>query len=481
MSLRKQATSGLVWTFAQQFGNQIIGFIVSLILARVLMPAEFGLIGMIAVLVGLGRVLVDSGLTQSLIRNENCDEEDFSTVFYFNLIVSILIYFIVFFTAPLVADFYTQPILVSIIRIYCLTFIIDAFSSVQLARLTKRMDFKIQTLVALPATIIGGGVGIYMAYSDFGVFSLVWSQVIISIVSTIQIWIYSRWKPLWRFNLTKFKDHFNYGYKIAISGVLEVVFKNAYVLIIGKFFSASQVGFYTRAETMKQLPVSNISNALKKVTFPLFAKIQNDDVRLKRVYKQLMQMVVFVLAPVLIFLAVLAEPTFRLLFTDKWLPAVPYFQILCITGILRPIHSYNLNVLMVKGRSDLYLKLKSFEKILIIVGIIVGIQFGIFGLLYAQVAVSLITFFTNAYYTNKFINYSAWEQIKTLIPILVLASACGGLIFLVDYYIYSSIDIVRILVGGSFGGIIYIGFSVIFKMDSYMHFKKLISKKKVKV
>jgi teichuronic acid exporter len=477
MSLRKQATSGLVWTFAQQFGNQIIGFIVSLILARVLMPAEFGLIGMIAVLVGLGRVLVDSGLTQSLIRNEDCNEEDFSTVFYFNLIVSILIYVIVFFTAPLVADFYTQPILVSVIRIYCLTFIIDAFSSVQLARLTKRMDFKIQTLVALPATIIGGGVGIYMAYSNFGVFSLVWSQVIISIVSTIQIWIYSRWKPLWRFNLTKFKDHFNYGYKIAISGVLEVVFKNAYVLVIGKFFSVSQVGFYTRAETMKQLPVSNISNALKKVTFPLFSKIQNDDVRLKRVYKQLMQMVVFVLAPVLIFLAVLAEPTFRLLFTEKWLPAVPYFQILCITGILRPIHSYNLNVLQVKGRSDLYLKLKLLEKVFIIIGIIIGIQFGILGLLYAQVTVSLLTFFMNAYYTDKFINYSAWEQIVTIIPIIILAIISGATVFVVDNFIIEEFDIYRIIIGSSIGIIIYIGLGFLFKMKSISHFKKIIKNK----
>lgn len=476
MSLRKEATSGLAWTFAQQFGNQIIGFIVSLILARILLPAEFGLIGMIAVLVGLGRVLVDSGLTQSLIRNNDCDEEDFSTVFYFNLIASVLIYGLVFITAPLVADFYTQPILVSIIRIYCFTFVINAFSSVQLARLTKRMDFKTQTLVALPATLIGGGVGVYMAYSDFGVFSLVWSQVIISTLSAIQIWIYSKWKPLWKFNLIKFKDHFNYGYKLALSGVLEVLFKNAYILIIGRFFSAGQVGFYTRAETMKQLPVSNISNALNKVTFPLFSKMQNDDVRLKRVYKQLMQMVVFVLAPVLIFIAVLGEPTFRLLFTAKWLPAVPYFQILCITGILKPIHSYNLNVLKVKGRSDLYLKLKSFEKILIIIGIVIGIQFGIFGLLYAQVAVSLTIFFANAYYTNKFINYSAWDQIKTVMPMLILATACGGLIYLVDYYIYSSRDIVRILVGGSLGFLIYLGISWILKMEGFMHFKNIVVK-----
>ena len=478
MSLRKQATSGMVWTFAEQFGNQIIGFVVSLILARILLPAEFGLIGMIAILVGLGRVLVDSGLTQSLIRDENSNQEDYSTVFYFNLIISIIIYLLAYAIAPYISDFYDQPILIKIIRLYCLTFIFSAFKSVQMTRLTKKMDFKLQTLITMPSNVIGGVTGIVMAYSGFGVFSLVWSQIIISIVSTIQVWIYSKWKPSWQFNYLKFKDHFNFGYKLALSGIMDVLFKNSYLIIIGKFFPPQQVGFYTRAETMNQLPVNNISNALKKVTYPLFAKIQNDDLRLKRVYKQLMQMLVYILAPVLIFLAILGEPIFRLLFTEKWLPAVPYFQILCITGIIRPILNYNLNVLMVKGRSDLCLKLKSYEKLLILLGIAIGFQFGIFGLLYAQVAVSLITFFMNAHYTDKFIDYSAWEQIKSLVPTITLALASGAIVYFIDYFIYSSIDIVRIVVSGGIGGLVYIGISIIFKMDSYFHFKKLIIKKK---
>ncbi|CAM4239552.1 lipopolysaccharide biosynthesis protein [Gillisia hiemivivida] len=480
MSLRKQATSGLVWTFAEQFGNQLIGFVVSLILARVLLPAEFGLIGMIAILVGLGRVLVDSGLTQSLIRDKNSDQEDYSTVFYFNLVASILVYILIYFIAPLVSDFYSQPILTTIIRLYCLTFVFSAFKSVQMTRLTKQLNFKLQTMITLPSNIVGGITGIYMAYAGYGVYSLVWSQIVISIISTIQVWFYSKWKPSWQFNYTKFKDHFNYGYKLALSGIIDVLFKNSYLIIIGKFFPPQQVGFYTRAETMNQLPVNNISNALKKVTFPLFASIQGDNKRLKRAYRQIMQMVVYLISPVLIFLAVLAEPTFRFLFTEKWLPAVPYFQILCITGILKPIHSYNLNVLKVKGRSDLFLRLSVIEKALIIIGILIGLQFGIYGLLYAQVAVSATTFFMNAHYTDKFIDYSAWEQIKTLIPIIALATVCGALIYLVDYYIYSKLDIVRMLIGGSIGAISYIGLSIIFKMDSYKHFKKLIAKKKVK-
>jgi teichuronic acid exporter len=237
---------------------------------------------------------------------------------------------------PLIAAFYEQPILTDIVRLYCLSFIFSAFAAVQLARLTKRMDFKTQTLVALPATITGGAVGISMAYSGYGVWSLVWSSLITSFLSSVQLWFYSKWKPSLIFSKEKFKIHFNFGYKLTLSGLLNRIFDNIFLIVIGKYFSAAQVGFYTRAETTKQLPLSNIFNSLDRITYPMFAEIQNDDVRLKRVYKQLLQMVLFIVAPLLIFLAVLGEPIFRFLFTEKWLPAVPYFQILCVTGILYP-------------------------------------------------------------------------------------------------------------------------------------------------
>ncbi len=473
MSLRKQAASGFAWTFAHQFGHNIIGFFVSLILARILLPEEFGLIGMISILIGLGRVLVHSGMTQSLIRTEDVDEEDFSAVFFLNLAVSLVVYFLAYFTAPLVAEFFNQPILVSIIRIYCLSYILTAFSAVQFARLTKNLKFKVQTLIELPANMVGGGVGIYMAYTGYGVYSLVWSQIVIYFVSTVLVWFYSGWTPKWVINIEKLKLHFNFGYKLALSDSLEIIFNNSYILIIGKFFSPSQVGFYTRAETMKQLPVTNISRALNKVTYPLFSTIQNDNIRLKRVNKQLMQVVTFTIAPILIFLAVLAEPAFRFLFTEKWLPAVPYFQILCITGILRPIQTYNLNILNIKGRSDLYLKLKIYEKIIIIVSLIIGFQYGIYGILFSQVVVSVIVFFLHAYYTDKFIDFSPWEQLKTIIPIITLASICGGLVFLLDTWLEPEFDIVRILSGGIFGAIIYVLISWLLKMKSFIHFRSL--------
>jgi len=339
------------------------------------------------------------------------------------------------------------------------------------------MQFKTQTLVAIPSTILGGIVGVTMAYNGYGVWSLVWGNIASSLGSTIQFWLYSKWVPSLVFNLKLFKEHFNFGYKIMLSGLLEKVFNNIYLIVIGRFFSPAQVGYYTRAETMKQLPVTNISNTLNKVTYPLFSTIQEDGVRLKRVYKQLMQMVVFVIAPVLIFLAVLAEPTFVFLFTDKWLPAVPYFQILCATGILYPVHAYNLNVLKVKGRSDLVLKLAVYKKILTVLGIIIGLQFGIFGLLYARVALSFISFMINAYYTDRFIAYSAREQLWDVVPILGISILSGGIVFFGDYFLDTDINIIRIVVGGVIGVSSYFFLSYIFNIKSLNDFRSLIIKK----
>ena len=478
MSLKKIATTGFFWTFAQQFGNQAISFTVSLILARILLPAEFGLIGMVAIFIAIGNTLLNSGLTQSLIRSKELDQEDYSTVFYFNLLISLILYFIIYFLAPLIAEFYDQEILINILRLYCLTFVISAFGAVQLARLTKIMDFRTQTIIAIPASIVGGVTGIYMAYNDYGVWSLVWSSIITIAASTLQLWVYSQWSPALVFSFSKFKDHFNFGYKLTLSGLIDKIFNNLFLIVIGKFFSPAQVGFYTRAETMKQLPVTNISTALNKVTFPLFATIQDDDIRLKKIYKRLMKMVLFVIAPVLVLLAVLAEPTFRFLFTEKWLPAVPYFQILCATGILYPLHAYNLNILKVKGRSDLFLQLEIIKKTLIIVAIVIALQFGVMALLYGQVIVSLAAYFINTHYSGRFINYSALQQIKDIFPILLLSILTGIFIWIIDrFFLIDTWDISRILVGGLTGLSLYTGLSLILKFESIFELINLYHKK----
>lgn len=479
MSLRQQAVSGMIWTFAQQFSTQGISFVISVILARLLLPAEFGIIGMIAIFMGVGSTLINSGLTSSLIRTPDADQEDFSTVFYFNIVGSIIIYLILFISAPYIANFFEQPVLTNITRVYGFTFIISAFSTVQLTRLTKKMDFKTQMRVSVPSLIGAGILGVILAYMGYGVWSLVWMAVFQSLLNSVQLWIVTKWTPSLIFNNVKFKYHFKFGYKLLFSGLLDVVFTNSYTVIIGKLFSPAQLGFYTRANTLVQLPVTNISSALSKVTYPLFAAIKDDDVRLKSVYKQIMQMVTFLIAPTLIIMGVLAEPLFRFIFTEKWLPAVSYFQVLCVSGVLYPFHLYNLNILNVKGRSDLFLKLEVIKKVLLVFTILLSLPFGIFGLLWGKVIASALALFINTHYSGKFINYKALEQIKDVGHIIIISLITGFLIWGLDIMLarFQSIDLIRLIAGTLVGVLSYWFMAAVFKFQSIQDIKTIILKK----
>lgn len=481
MSLKKQTVSGLFWTFSQQFGVQLINFVVQIILARILLPAEFGLIGMITVFIAIGNTLMDSGLTSSLIRTPNPDQRDYSTVFFINLVGSILAYVILFFSAPFIARFYKQDILTGIIQVYTISFIIRAFVNVQTTRLTKEMDFKTQMTIQIPSVLGGGILGIVLAYMGFGVWSLVWMNLAQSTLSTIQHWVGTGWRPDWIFDRERFKHHFKFGYKLTLSGLLNTIYQNLYNLIIGKYFSATQLGFYTRAQTLQTFPVVNISNALNKVTYPLFSSIQHDNIRLKSIYKRLMVQVVFWVTPVMVGLILVAEPLFRLVLTEKWLPAVPYFQILCLSGIMYPLQMYNLNILNVKGRSDLSLRLEVIKKVIITVGIICSVSFGIYGLLYFQVITSLFSFYINSYYSGRMINYPVTEQVKDIAPIFILAILTGAAGWLLNKFIghlfNNVIDIARIMIVGTFFMLAYLGSSHLMKMSTIHDFRQLVLKR----
>jgi O-antigen/teichoic acid export membrane protein len=480
MSLQAKAISGFFWTFSQQFSIQLINFIVSIILARILLPEEFGLIGMIALFIGIGNVLVDSGLASSLIRTSNPDQKDYSTVFFINLTGSLLIYVLVFLAAPAISGFFNQAILTSIIRVYALTFVITAFQSVQIARLSKEMNFKKQLTIQVPSLIAGGLLGIVLAYLGYGVWSLVWMNVCQNFLSSVMLWFGTGWRPDFFFDKRKFKHHFYFGYKLTLSALIGTIYQNLYNLIIGKFFSAAQLGFYTRANSMRQLPIQNIGSALNKVTYPMFAAIHNDDLKLRLAYRKLMQQVMFWIAPALIGLAVIAEPLFRFLLTDKWLPAVPYFKILCMASLLYPVHAYNLNILLVKGRSDLSLKIDIAKQIFIAAGIFCSIPFGIYGLLYFQVISTVISFFINGLYTGRMIGYSSWQQLKDILPILFFAFLVGLLTWFLDHllvqYFYLG-DLWRIIAAGVFYFSAYWGISYFAKSPALNDFRQIILKR----
>jgi len=480
MSLRKKTLNGLVWTFSQQFGVQLISFFITIILARILAPSEFGIIAMLSVFVAVGSLLVDGGLSSSLIRTGRANQKDYSTVFFFNLGGSLIIYAIIYFSAPLISNFYHQDILTPVLRVYAIVFIINAFYEIQNARLVKVMNFKTQALIQIPSVLVSGLIGLLLAINGFGVWSLVWMNLSQSFITTVLHWVFSKWRPSLIFDLESFKRHFHFGYKMTLSGLLEIIYKNIYVLIIGKSYSATQLGFYSRADSISQLPTTNISVAISSVTYPMFASISEDDTRLKMVYKKLMQQVIFWNASVLILLVVIAEPLFRFLITEKWLPAVPYFQILCLAGILYPLHAYNLNILKVKGRSDLILKLEFIKKMIAVIGILSVIPFGIYGLLYFQLFFSIGSCFINSYYSGELINYPVKEQLTDIFPAILLSVCTGLLCFFIDESLmqfFHISDFGRLIINSLFFYSFYLTTSHLMQFNAIYDFKHLVLKR----
>jgi teichuronic acid exporter len=477
MSLKKQAISGMFWTYGQQFGGQMVTFLVSVILARLLLPEAFGLIGMLTIFIGLGTVLFEGGLTSSLIRSNELTSEDYSTVFYFNLVSSCVIYMLLFIAAPYIADFYHQPQLCSIVRIYGISFIIAAFGTVQNTILTRELKFKKQALITLPAILLSSLVGVGMAYLGYGVWSLVISAILNALFVTLFLWLSSNWYPKLVFNKNKFHQHFHYGYKLTLSGILDIFFTNIYQIIIGKFYAPAQVGYYARANSLMMLPVGNISGALNRVIFPVFSKIQDDTPKIKKAYKRVMLSVLFLITPAIVFMAVLAQPLILFLFTDKWLKMVPIFQIICFSGVLYPIHLYNLIVLQVKGRSDLFLKLEVFKKILVAIILPISLYFGFYALLWGQLISSLLALFINTHYAGKMLNYSMFSQIRDIAPIFVFAIIMGGIMFYLNGTLVNQSSFLRLLICGSAGIGCYILLALLFKFETVGDIKNLILKK----
>lgn len=434
---------------------------------------------MLAFFVSVGNTLINGGLTTSLIRTKDPDQRDYSTVFIINLIGSCIVYCIVFFSAPLIAVFFRQHQLVTIARVYTLSFIINAFAGVQLTRLTKQLNFKKELTIQLPSLLISSLLGVYLAWAGFGVWSLVWMSLTQASLLSAQLWLRTGWRPDFIFDKYRFRSHFNFGYKLMLSGLIDSIYNNAYNIIIGRIYPAAQLGYYTRALNTRDLPVHNLASTLNKVTFPVFSSIQDDNERLKLAYKKIMQQVLFWVAPTLVILGILGKPLFIVLFTEKWLPAVPYFQILCIPGILYPLHSYNLNILNVKGRSDLFFKLELIKKAFITIGIIICIPFGIYGLLYFQVISSFFAYFVNTWFSGKMIGYGIKEQLRDIFPIILLSLVTGVAVWITNTLLLSEnffddISTLAVCLIMYFG--MYLGMGWHFKFSAIQDFKQIVFK-----
>ena len=473
MTLKQKTLSGLKWSFADSFVNQGIQFIVGIILARLLSPSEFGLIGMITVFIAISQTFIDSGFTQALIRKNDCTQKDYSTVFYFNLLVGLVFYIILFFSAGTISNFYNEPQLLLLVRVLGINLLINAAGLIQRTILTKRINFKLQTKISIIASVLSGIIGITMAYLGFGVWSLVCKTVAQNVFITLMLWLWNKWKPIITFSLKSFKEMFSFGSKLLVSSLINALSNNVYYIMIGKFFSAKELGFYTRADQFNNLPSANLTSIIQRVSYPVLSSIQNDSEKLKMAYKKLIKNTMFVAFILMIGLAAIAKPFIITLIGTKWLPSVPYLQLLCFSGMFYPLHALNLNILQVKGRSDLFLKLEIIKAILTIISILIGAFFGIIIMLISLVVISIIAYFINSFWSGKLINYPVKEQIKDILPSFFLA-AFMGIIIAIPAYFLSLYHDYTLAIQVISGGLIVIIFSKLFKIEAYMEIRGII-------
>jgi len=453
-NLKQQFTKGILWSAIERFSAQGIQFILGIILARILLPKDYGLIGMLTIFLAVSITFVDSGFAAALVQKKDRDEKDYSTVFYFNILVALVFYLALFFTAPLIANFYNQPLLVSLTRVIGLTVVVNSFAVVQRAKFTINIDFKTQTKASIFSTIISGTTGVYLAYKGYGVWSLVVQALIKSILNVTILWYYSKWLPLEGFHIDRFKRLFSFGSKLLVTGLINTVYNNIYLIIIGKVFSADNLGFYTRAKQLSDFPSSNITGILQSVTFPILSKIQDDEDRLKHTYKKIIKMSALIIFPLMIALAALASPFIRFVLTEKWINIVWMLQLLCFAGMWYPIHALNLNILAVKGRSDLCLRLEIIKKIIITIVLIITIPMGLEAMIIGQIVTSYISLIINTYYTKQIIDYGFLEQMSDLLKILLLSFVMGYIIYITIPHIET--DILKLIIGFLEGAIFYI-------------------------
>lgn len=461
-TLKQATTKGLFWSSVERFSNQGVQFVFSIILARLLSPSDYGIIAMVTIFFAVAQSFVDSGFSNALVRKTDRVEEDLSTCFYFNIGVGIIAYIVLFLIAPLVANFYNQPILSPIIRITGLGVILNSLCVVQQALFTIKIDFKSQAKITLSATVISGIVGILLAYQGYGIWALVWQGVASSIVRMGLLWLMSKWRPRTGFSKSSFNYLFGYGSKLLASGLLDTIYNNIYPIVIGKFYNPAQLGNYSRALGWAQLPSANITSILQRVTFPVLSAIQDDSLRLQNSYRRLLKLSAFIVFPLMMGLASMASPLIRVILTAKWDGCVLYLQILCFALMLYPIHAINLNLLQVKGRSDIFLRLEIIKKIIGVVILIITIPLGITAMCLGMVFSSIICLIVNTYYTSRFIDVGLLTQLKDLRIILINSLVMGGGIYILTSFI--NIEGLKLVMG------IVIGFLLYF-IGSFLFFK----------
>ncbi len=473
MSTIKQKTiNNMVWSVSERLSLQVVHTVISIVLARILDPKEFGLIGMLVIFTSIAQSVLDSGFGSALIQKKDATETDSSSIFYFNLAIGILLASILFLSAPIIAKFYQEPTLTSLTRVLSLNLVINAFSLVQLSLLRKAMAFKKHFAVSITSVLISGFCGILAAHKGFGVWSLVIQTLTNSVSQALLLWILNKWRPTRQFSMVSLKSMYSFGSKLLIAGLIETIFKNIYQTFIGKNYSAEDLGYYSRASTMESAASVATSMALGQVIFPTFSPYQDDNEKLRRVHSTTIRMSMFLMAPLMIGLIVVAEPLFLFLLTEKWANSIPYFQLLCVVGLFFPIVVQNYNLLRIKGRTDLHLKLEIAKYTLTAIAIALTYKSGIIALLYGQICVAILSHVLVSHFAGKLIKYSLLDQLRELFPIVITALAMGFVMYFVGKVDIES-NFLLFTFQSMVGLLVYIGINTVIKSAELMEYKSI--------
>ena len=451
-------------------GTQGIQFIVQIVLARLLLPEDFGLIAIVTIFILLANVFVQSGFNTALIQKKDADDEDFSSVFYLSLFVAGLLYVVLFLTSPFISVFYRSPQLILILRVLSVTLFFGAFNSIQNAYVARNMMFKKLFFSSLGAIIISGTVGIATAYLGWGDWALVAQQLTNQLAVTLILWFTVKWRPKLLFSIEKVKVLFSFGWKLLASSLINTLYMEIRSLIIGKIYIPAMLGFYDRGQQIPKVIVSNIDGAIQSVMLPALASQQDDKKRVKAMMRRAIMTSSFIMFPMMVGLAVVADPVVKIILTDKWLPAVPFLQIFCASYSLWPIHTANLQAINALGRSDIFLKLEIIKKVIGIIILGVSIPFGIYAIAWGVLISGVISTFINAYPNLKLLNYSYIEQWKDIMPSLGISLVMGAVVYTLNFL---NIAVWQILMLQVFVGVvIYIGLAKVFKVESFGYLVK---------
>lgn len=459
--------SNFLWRLAERFGAQGVTFVVSIVLARLLAPEAYGTIALVTVFTQILNVFIDSGFGNALIQKKDADDLDFSTVFYFNIAICVLLYLGMFLAAPLIAKFYNDASLTPVVRVLSLTLIISGVKNVQQAYVSRTMQFKRFFFATLGGTIGAAVIGIAMAYFGFGVWALVAQQIFNATVDTLILWISVKWRPKWMFSWQRLKGLFSFGWKLLASSLLDTVYSDLRQLIIGKMYTKTDLAQYNRGKQLPDLLVNNIDTSINSVLLPAMSQVQDNPERVKNMTRRAMKTSTYVIAPVMMGLAFTAESIVHLILTDKWLPCVPFLRIFCITYMFYPVNTTNLNAIKAMGRSDLFLKLETIKKVIGLIVLLGTMWFGVMAMAYSLLFTSITSQIINSWPNKKLLDYSYPEQIRDILPGILLAVFMGCCVYPVKWIGFS--DLLTLFIQVVMGACVYIGGSALLKLEGFRY------------